>query len=62
VASLSVLGKRSEKRFGGFLYFLRLIENKSKSIAKREALVFCWLIGFIQSVEFTLINLKTVFY
>ena len=62
VASLSVLGKRNGKRFSGFLYFLRLIADNSKSIAKREATGFGLIIGFIQSVKFTLINLKTIFY
>jgi hypothetical protein len=50
------------KHFGGFLYFWRLIANKSKSIAKREALGFGLIIGFIQSVEFTLFHSKTIFY
>jgi hypothetical protein len=59
---LAVFGTGIVKHFGGLLCFWRLIANKSKSIAKRGALVFGLIIGFIQSVEFTLINLKTIFY
>jgi hypothetical protein len=44
---LAVLGKRNGKRFGGFIYLMRLIADKSKSIAKREALGFGLIIGFI---------------
>jgi hypothetical protein len=50
------------KHFGGFLYFWRLIADKSKSIAKREATGVRLIIGFIQSVKFTLINLKMAIY
>jgi hypothetical protein len=59
---LAVSGTGIVKHFGGLLYFWRLIAESPQSIAKREALGFGFIIGFIQSVEFTLINLKTVFY
>jgi hypothetical protein len=40
-SALAVLGKRSEKRFGGFIYLMRLIAESPQSISKREALGFC---------------------
>jgi hypothetical protein len=59
---LAVLGKGSVKHFSGFLYFWRLIADISKSIAKREALGFGLIIGFIQSVKFTLLHSKMAIY
>jgi len=59
---LAVCGTGIVKHFGGFIYLMRLIAESPQSIAKREATGFGLIIGFIQSVEFTLINLKTVFY
>jgi hypothetical protein len=59
---LADIGTRIVKRFGGLLYFWRLIAESPQSIAKREALGFGLIIGFIRLLKFTLINLKTIFY
>jgi hypothetical protein len=58
---LAVCGTGIVKHFGGLLYFKRLIADKSKSIAKREAT------GFGESLKYQLgllkknLNIKLVF-
>jgi hypothetical protein len=59
---LAVSGTGIVKHFGGFIYFMRLIAESPQSIEERGTGGFGLIIGFIQSVEFTLINLKTIFY
>jgi len=59
---LAVGGTGIVKHFGGFIYLMRLIAESPQSFEERGTPVFGLIIGFIKSIEFTLINLKTVFY
>jgi hypothetical protein len=59
---LADIGTGIVKHFGGLLYFWRLIAESPQSIEERGTGGVGLIIGFIQSVEFTLINLKTIFY